>query len=157
MAPWPPDYAAQLTGSACPLCAEGRPDHIGQCWRFYASPYSDAYLHGHGVQRGYVVVIWRGRHVVEPTELTMDEAQAFWADAMRVSRTMQQVYQPLKMNYQLPGNRVAHLHWILAPRFVDDIAPGDPLPGSGYQVFPVVQVQAELAQLRAVLAYEECV
>lgn len=70
---------------------------------------------------------------------------------------MQQVYQPLKMNYQLLGNRVAHLHWILAPRFVDDIAPGDPLPGAGYQVFPVVQVQAELAQMRAALAYEECV
>lgn len=154
MAPWPAADAEQLAGSACPLCAEGRPDQIGSRWRFSASPSSDAYLHGHGVQRGYVVLIWRGRHVVDPTELSAWEAQAFWESAMRVSRAMRQVYQPLKTNYQLLGNRMAHLHGILAPRFIDDIAAGDPLPGSGYQAVLEAQVASELAQLRAALTKE---
>lgn len=149
---WPVDYQEQLSGVACSLCVEGRPEEQGTRIRFFSSPLSDGYLHLSGVQRGYVVVIWRGRHVVDPTELTMDEAMAFWWDVMRVSRAMQLVYRPLKMNYQLLGNRVAHLHWIVAPRFVDDIAPGDPLPGSGYHAFAEDTVRQEVVQLRAILA-----
>jgi hypothetical protein len=32
------------------------------------------------VQRGYTLVIWRGRHVAEPTELTDSEAQGYWLE-----------------------------------------------------------------------------
>jgi hypothetical protein len=60
--------------------------------------------------------------------------------------------EQLKINYQLLGNRYAHLHWIVAPRFVDDVAPGDPLPGSGYHDFPEDEVRREVALLRAALA-----
>ncbi len=134
------------------MCEEGRPEEVGARIRFYSSDIADAYLHLHGVQRGYVVVIWRGRHVVEPTDLTEAEATAFWFEALRVSRAMQAVYRPLKKNFSLLGNRVAHLHWILAPRFVDDIAPGDPLPGSGYHDFPEDEIRGEVRLLREALA-----
>jgi diadenosine tetraphosphate (Ap4A) HIT family hydrolase len=90
--------------------------------------------------------------VVEPTELSEEEATAFWFDLVRVGRAMQVVYRPLKMNYQLLGNRVPHLHWLVAPRFWDDVAPGDSLPGSGYQGFTEEAVRREVTQLRAVLA-----
>lgn len=50
------------------------------------------------------------------------------------------------------GNRIPHLHWLVAPRFVDDVAPGDPLPGSGYHDFPEEVVRREVAMLRNVLA-----
>jgi diadenosine tetraphosphate (Ap4A) HIT family hydrolase len=114
--------------------------------------WSDGYLHLRGVQRGYAAVIWRGAHVVEPTELPQDQAIAFWLDVLRVSRAMQVVYRPLKMNYQVLGNRIPHLHCLLAPRFVDDVAPGDPLPGHGYQDFPEDIVRGEVALLRDVVA-----
>jgi diadenosine tetraphosphate (Ap4A) HIT family hydrolase len=149
---WPPNYREQLSGAACSLCAEGRPEEIGARIRFFAGACADGYLHVRGVQRGYVVVIWRGRHVVEPTDLTPEEATTFWFDVLRVGRAMQAVYRPLKMNYQLLGNRMAHLHWIVAPRFVDDVAPGDPLPGSGYRDFPEDDVRREVALLREALA-----
>lgn len=152
MRTWPVDYHEQLSGTICTLCAEGRPEESGSRIRFYASTTADGYLHRHGIQRGYVVVIWRGRHVVEPTELSDAEAVAFWLDMMRVSRAMQQVYRPLKMNYQLLGNRIAHLHGILAPRFLDDVAPGDPLPGSGYHTFAEDTIQREVAALREAVA-----
>lgn len=152
MSAWPLGYQEQLSGAACSLCAEGRPEEIEGRIRFFSSKWSDGYLHLRGVQRGYAVVIWRGRHVVEPTELSEEEATAFWFDLLRVGRVMQVVYRPLKMNYQLLGNRVPHLHWLVAPRFWDDVAPGDPLPGSGYQEFPEEAVRREVAQLRALLA-----
>lgn len=152
MSAWPSGYQEQLLGVACSLCAEGSPEEIEGRIRFFSSKWSDGYLHLRGVQRGYAAVIWRGRHVVEPTELSEEESTAFWFDLLRVGRAMQVVYRPLKMNYQLLGNRVPHLHWLVAPRFSDDVAPGDPLPGSGYQEFPEEAVRREVAQLRAVLA-----
>lgn len=152
MSAWPEDYREQLSGAACRICAEGRPEESQGRIRFFSSTWSDAYLHLHGVQRGYAALIWRGRHVVEPTELTHEEAVAFWLDVLQVSRAMQHVYRPLKMNYQLLGNRIPHLHWLLAPRFEDDVAPGDPLPGHGYHVFPEGMVRQEVARLREALA-----
>jgi diadenosine tetraphosphate (Ap4A) HIT family hydrolase len=152
MSAWPVDYREQLSGAACRLCAEGRPDEADGRIRFFAGEWSDGYLHLRGVQRGYAAVIWRGRHAVEPTDLSEVEAMAFWSDVLRVGRAMQDVYRPLKMNYQLLGNRVAHLHCLIAPRFWEDVAPGDPLPGSGYVEFPEAEVRREVAMLRALLA-----
>jgi diadenosine tetraphosphate (Ap4A) HIT family hydrolase len=152
MSAWPPDFARWLSGEACPLCAEGRPDEVGDRVRFFSSEVADGYLHLRGVQRGYAALIWRGRHVAEPTDLTDDEAAAFWRDLLRVGRAMQAVYRPLKMNYVMMGNRIPHLHWLLAPRFWDDVAPGDPIPAFGYANFPEADVRQDVAALKAILA-----
>jgi diadenosine tetraphosphate (Ap4A) HIT family hydrolase len=151
MSAWPLDYREQLTGMACSLCAEGRPEETEGRIRFFSSEQSDGYLHLRGVQRGFAVVIWRGRHVVEPTELSELEATAFWLDVLRVGRAMEAVYRPLKMNYQLLGNRVPHLHCLVAPRFWEDVAPGDPLPGSGYVDFPEDDVRRDVKVLQGLL------
>src|SRR5207249_1968057 len=46
---------------------------------------SDAFLVRNEVgQRGYCVVIWRGRHVADPTELSRDEASAYFEEVLRV-------------------------------------------------------------------------
>jgi diadenosine tetraphosphate (Ap4A) HIT family hydrolase len=152
MATWLVNYQEQLSGIGCPLCAEGRPDEISDRIRFFSSEWSDGYLHLRGVQRGYAAVIWRGRHVAEPTELSDGEASAFWFDVLQIGRAMQLVYRPLKMNYQLLGNRIPHLHCLVAPRFLEDVAPGDPLPGSGYHDFPEDAVRREVTMLRELLA-----
>src|SRR4026207_8395 len=85
MSTWPVNYREQLSGSACSICAEGRPEEIDGRIRFFSSMWSDGYLHLRGVQRGYAAVIWRGKHVVEPTELAQEEAVAFWFDVLQVS------------------------------------------------------------------------
>ena len=51
------------------MCAQGRPEETEFGARFFAGEVSDAYLQKENLQRGYTVVIWRGRHVAEPTEL----------------------------------------------------------------------------------------
>jgi len=56
------------------------------------------------VQRGYTVVIWRGRHVTEPTELDEIEAAGYWAEVLTVARALIDLYKPLKMNYETLGN-----------------------------------------------------
>jgi diadenosine tetraphosphate (Ap4A) HIT family hydrolase len=60
--------------------------------------------------------------------LTAAEVAAYWFDVHTVARMIEHVFAPCHMNYQLLGNSVPHLHVHLVPRYVDDPAPGRPLP-----------------------------
>jgi diadenosine tetraphosphate (Ap4A) HIT family hydrolase len=125
---WPSDFYEWKAGRGCPACEEGRPDRTEHGVRFFAGEVLDAYLRRTDIQRGLSVAIWRGRHVVEPTELTDEEAAAYWRELLIVGRTIEQTMQPLKMNYNLLGNSVPHLHAHLVPRYEDDPKPGWPYP-----------------------------
>jgi hypothetical protein len=48
-------------------------------------------------------VIWRGRHVAEPTELNDEETHGYWRDLLIVGRTLEDVLRPVKTN--LPSMR----------------------------------------------------
>ena len=65
-------------------------------------------------------MLWRGRHVAEPTELQPDEAAAYWRDVLRVGRVLEDFYRPAKMNYLVLGNTLPHLHTQIVPRHWDD-------------------------------------
>ena len=80
------------------------------------------------VQRGYTIVIWRGRHVAEPTDLGEDEAAAYWRDLLRVGAALERVLEPVKLNYETLGNSLPHLHTHVMPRYADDPRPGWPFP-----------------------------
>ena len=110
------------------MCAQGRPDETPYGARIFAGEVSDAYLQRAAIQRGYTISIWRGRHVAEPTELELDEASAYWLEVVRVARVLESQLQPVKMNYDLLGNSLPHLHTHLVPRYADDPRPGWPLP-----------------------------
>jgi len=118
MKDWPADWARLVRGIGCPMCEGGRPeaDAYGICIQH--GTFTDAYLQRQDIQRGYTVVIWRGRHITEPTELSEAEASGYWAEILSVSRALQAVYQPLKMNYETLGNSLPPAH-----------APDSPVPG----------------------------
>ena len=110
------------------MCAEGRPEETRFGVRIHAGEVSDAYLQRADIQRGYTIVIWRGRHVAEPTELTDDEAARFWLEVLRVGRALESALEPVKVNYDLLGNSLPHLHVHVVPRYADDPKPGWPFP-----------------------------
>ncbi|MFD4943579.1 HIT family protein [Streptomyces sp. NPDC058409] len=91
---------------------------------------SQSYLWRSGQIRGYAIVIFTARHIAEPTELSDEEAAAFWRDTLNLGRALEQHYQPVKMNYLLLGNVIPHAHWHLVPRreATQDPAPGGPVP-----------------------------
>lgn len=125
---WPADWSARIAGDVCSLCEAGRPEDDGFGIRIFAGEYADAYLQRAKVQKGYTKVIWRGRHVVEPTDLSDDESVGYWQEVILVARALQRYYQPLKMNYETLGNVVPHLHTHLLPRYQEDPAAGQPFP-----------------------------
>jgi diadenosine tetraphosphate (Ap4A) HIT family hydrolase len=125
---WPASFYALRRGEGCAMCAEGRPDANEHGVRFFAGEVSDAYLQRADVQRGYSVVIWRGRHVAEPTELADEEASRYWLEVLRVGRALERHLRPVKLNYDLLGNSLPHLHTHVIPRYADDPRPGWPFP-----------------------------
>jgi diadenosine tetraphosphate (Ap4A) HIT family hydrolase len=125
---WSESFYELRRGEGCPMCAQGRPDETSYGARIFAGKVSDAYLQRADIQRGYTISIWRGRHVAEPTELEPDEASAYWLEMLRVARALESHLQPVKMNYDLLGNSLPHLHTHLVPRYPDDPRPGWPFP-----------------------------
>ncbi len=115
-------------GEGCPMCAEGRPVATSHGIRYFEGEAADAYLRRPAIQRGLSVVVWRGRHVAEPTELTDVEAAAYWRELLIVGRAIETVMRPLKLNYNLLGNAIPHLHTHVVPRYDDDPNPGWPFP-----------------------------
>jgi diadenosine tetraphosphate (Ap4A) HIT family hydrolase len=74
--------------------------------------------------RGYCFLMLK-RHAVELHDLSTDEAAAFVRDAQAVSRAVQEMAGAVKMNYEIHGNTVPHLHMHVFPRY-----PGDPFEGA---------------------------
>ena len=75
---------------------------------------------------GYVCVVAK-RHVVEPYDLPNDESATFWDDCMQVARALSSLFAPTKMNYEIHGNTIPHLHMHLYPRHPGDVYEGRPI------------------------------
>ncbi len=139
------------------MCARGRVEDDGFGLRVFAGTCSDAYLQRADVgQRGYTIVIWRGRHVAEPTELTDDEASAYFSEMLSVGRAIEALYRPIKLNFELLGNSLPHLHAHVVPRYRDDGAPGMPprfmRQTAEHATRPEAEVANEAERLRRLLA-----
>jgi diadenosine tetraphosphate (Ap4A) HIT family hydrolase len=117
----PQEWARRRTPEGCIICASGAPlDIIAELPTSWATAPVEAPL------RGYVCVVAR-RHVNEPFELPADEQGKFWADSMRVAAAVASLLQPIKMNYEIHGNTLPHLHLHLFPRHRDDPFVGGPV------------------------------
>jgi diadenosine tetraphosphate (Ap4A) HIT family hydrolase len=126
---WPSNWEQLIRGVGCEMCESDRPESDEYGVRILATKNTDAVLQRAIVQPGYTLVIWRGRHITEPTELTSDEASDYWLDVLRVARALMEYYKPIKMNYETLGNSLPHLHTHLVPRYTEnDPAPGRPFP-----------------------------
>jgi diadenosine tetraphosphate (Ap4A) HIT family hydrolase len=68
-------------------------------------------------------------HVREPYELPPDDRAAFWANVLTAAQAVATLLRPKKMNYEIHGNTVAHLHMHLFPRFDGDPFEGRPIDG----------------------------
>jgi diadenosine tetraphosphate (Ap4A) HIT family hydrolase len=76
--------------------------------------------------RGYVWLPFR-RHVVELHDLSDDEGIAFMRDVRRASRAIAAATSPVKLNYEIHGNTVPHLHLHIFPRYIGDPFEGGPV------------------------------
>jgi diadenosine tetraphosphate (Ap4A) HIT family hydrolase len=88
-------------------------------------PASIALLAPDQYYRGYTLVVSK-THAAELYELPEEESTQYFSDMLRVARAIASAFQPRKMNYEVLGNTVAHLHWHLFPRYDSDSNPKRP-------------------------------
>ena len=79
---------------------------------------------------GHTQVVLR-EHKEDLTVLPEEQLHGFVDDMVMVARVLQKILKPDKLNYELFGNWVPHLHWHILPRFKTDPdfgnPPGEPL------------------------------
>jgi len=68
---------------------------------------------------GYTFVFTRD-HVTELFHLDRDVRSHVMEEVTAVASALHDLFTPAKMNYELLGNMVPHIHWHLVPRFRED-------------------------------------
>jgi diadenosine tetraphosphate (Ap4A) HIT family hydrolase len=63
-------------------------------------------------------------HAVELYDLNDEQLLAFMKEVQVCARALKQVTGAVKINYEIHGNTVPHLHVHLYPRYLDDPFPG---------------------------------
>jgi diadenosine tetraphosphate (Ap4A) HIT family hydrolase len=102
---------------------------------------SRVFLHEDQFFPGYVLLVLR-RHVTELYDLTAAERATLMEEVSRVAQALARVFRPVKMNYELLGNLVPHIHWHLVPRLASD-------PGLRGPIWTVEHQPAPLAPAAA--------
>lgn len=98
-----------------------RPDHFLEDLGL-----SKAYLHEDQFFPGWTVLVFH-RHVTELFQLAPPERVQLIEEVSRVAGVLSEIYHAKKINYELLGNQLPHIHWHVIPRLPDDPAPLEPV------------------------------
>lgn len=148
MSKWnsPAEWQRLCDGSACPICTRGQPlDIIAQLDSSWLTMSEGAPV------PGYVCLVSRV-HAVELHNLTSSQAESFMRDAHRVSSALSAVTGAVKLNYEIHGNTLPHLHMHFFPRYK-----GDPFEGRAIDpahVTQAVYAAGQFSKLRSRLLQE---
>ena len=78
---------------------------------------SRVFLFKEQTYHGRCLVAYDG-HVNDLNELSDSQRNAFMADVTKVTRAMQKVFNPEKINYGAYSDTLCHLHFHLVPKYV---------------------------------------
>jgi diadenosine tetraphosphate (Ap4A) HIT family hydrolase len=105
-----------MASPECPFCVKlaglrelPEDELIGQF------PHSVALLGPWQFYHGYCILVAR-RHATELSGLDDAERRAYLDELCLLARAIEACFHPHKLNYELLGNQVPHLHWHLFPR-----------------------------------------
>lgn len=87
---------------------------------------SKAYLHEDQFFPGWTVMVFQ-RHATELFQLAPTERFQLMEEVNLVARAVARVYEARKINYELLGNQLPHIHWHIIPRLSNDPAPLEPV------------------------------
>jgi diadenosine tetraphosphate (Ap4A) HIT family hydrolase len=108
-----------MTSADCPFCRKIAQHAYADHELVWSFPHSVALLGPWQFYSGYCVVVSR-THAKELHHLADDARQAYLDEMCTMAAVIEKVMKPHKINYELLGNQVPHLHWHLFPRSLDD-------------------------------------
>jgi diadenosine tetraphosphate (Ap4A) HIT family hydrolase len=106
----------------CPACSKQWPrvDH-----RVAELDVAIAYLNEDQFFPGWTVLVLK-RHATELYQLTREERAELMDEVSAVAQAVATTFEAVKVNYELLGNQIAHIHWHIIPRLASDPAPRSP-------------------------------
>ena len=114
-------WTALCSGVACPICVRRQPlDLVATLESSWVTMQEAAPV------RGYVCLVSQ-THAVELHDLPEPLASAFMRDARKVSRALSAITKAVKLNYEIHGNSLPHLHMHFFPRYRGDRFEGHPI------------------------------
>ncbi len=106
----------------CPFCGKlAGLERLPAGELVWAFPHSVALLGAWQFYTGYCVLASR-EHATELSQLADAVRRAYLDEMCLLARAIESAFRPHKLNYELLGNQVAHLHWHVFPRSADDPA-----------------------------------
>src|SRR5262249_9611990 len=109
-----------MTQSNCAFCQKLCDlEHTAPNEVVWSVPHSVAPLGPSQVLPGYCILIAR-RHATELNQLPNGVRRDFFDELCLLARAVEDTFQPHKLNYEMLGNQVPHLHWHLFPRYRHD-------------------------------------
>jgi len=144
-------WDALVRGEDCPACAEIRTGGTEEGFLVARLSLSHLRLQRNQFVPGYSVLLCT-RHVAEIYHLSPDEQVLFLKDLVSAAQALDRVFAPVKMNINLLGNLVPHLHAHLLPRYYDDPAPARPIdPGQQTVTLTPDEYEERVRQIQAAL------
>ncbi len=124
----------------CPMCTKwlAEPDlRIAELQLCYVLLNRDQFFPGY-------TFVFTKHHVTELFHLDRQVRAALIEEVTLVAASLYNLFKPAKMNYELLGNMVPHMHWHLVPRFTADPLWPRPIWSEPHE--PVVLAAAEYAE-----------
>lgn len=87
---------------------------------------SKAYLHDDQFFPGWTVVVFK-RHATELFHLAPTERIQLMEEVSRMAKVLAEIFNAHKINYELLGNQLPHIHWHVIPRLKNDPALLEPV------------------------------
>jgi diadenosine tetraphosphate (Ap4A) HIT family hydrolase len=139
----------------CPVCRdEPGPSDVVLIQELDHS-WVEASIHAQGRLWGKCHVLSK-KHYVELYEMPEPDLVDFMTDVQKAARALKTVSGAVKINYEIHGNTMPHLHVHLFPRYLDDAYPGAPIEYSVTEPSPYqgeVEFQAYVAAMRRELEH----
>lgn len=134
----------------CPMCCrwDENPDlQIIELPHSYVTLNRDQYFPGY-------TLLFTKCHATELFHLDQDVRIALIEEVTTVAQALYAVYAPDKMNYELLGNMVPHIHWHIVPRFRSEPLWPRPIWAETHEelCLPVDEYRQRIERLRSALA-----
>ncbi|MBQ2062879.1 MAG: HIT family protein [Oscillospiraceae bacterium] len=100
----------------CMYCLEADERRLALMTKISDLEVSTLHLYREQTYPGRCVLVF-GRHVHKITDLSGEEAAAFFRDVHRAARALTALYRPDKINYLVLGDLSPHLHMHLVPKY----------------------------------------
>lgn len=135
-----------MTTISCPMCVKWADEpglRIAELDLCYVLLNRDQFF------TGYTFVVTK-RHVTELFHLDKTMRYTVMEEVNRVADALYKLLRPDKINYELLGNMVPHMHWHIIPRFRDDCLWPRPVWSEPHaeRILTAAEYAARTAQIR---------